>query len=153
MKQDWKLNINDAVLQFQRSTLTKVDNIYKNKFRKLLLAKYGHNWEKYCDFFHKRRVWPWPLFNFVQDHCTLFTCTLNPLCGKKVQKKEHMVWTSILHIVLIWTTIVFHSKLTILLRFCSMWIFNSLSLITDLKVWHLQFFSYVFPFFTHFVHW
>lgn len=39
MKQDWKLNINDAVLQFQRSTLIKVDSIYKNQFRKLLLAK------------------------------------------------------------------------------------------------------------------
>lgn len=56
MKQDWKLNINDAVLQFQRSTLIKVDSIYKNQFRKLFFSKYAHNWEKYCDFSHKRRV-------------------------------------------------------------------------------------------------
>lgn len=37
MQQDWELNINDAVLQFQRSTLIKVDSIYKNQFRKLIV--------------------------------------------------------------------------------------------------------------------
>lgn len=39
MQQDWKLNINDAVLQFQRSTLIKVDSIYKNQFKKLIVLQ------------------------------------------------------------------------------------------------------------------
>lgn len=37
MQQDWELIINDAVLQFQKSTLIKVDGIYKNQFRKLIV--------------------------------------------------------------------------------------------------------------------
>lgn len=37
MQQHWELDINDAVLQFQRSTLIKFDSIYKNQFRKLIV--------------------------------------------------------------------------------------------------------------------
>lgn len=37
MQHDWELDINEAVLQVQRSTLIKVDSIYKNQFRKLII--------------------------------------------------------------------------------------------------------------------
>lgn len=46
-------------------------------------------------------------------------------CGWKIKKREHMVWTSILHVVHSWTTYIINLK--ILLSFCSMWIFNTLS--------------------------
>lgn len=37
MQHDWELDINEAVLQVQRSTLIKVDSIYQNQFRKLII--------------------------------------------------------------------------------------------------------------------